>query len=209
LIDKRHLAEINFEAGDHAMPQDPRDVELALQAARIAWEAYPYLEQRYGERGRRFTDSDSCWLFTLARAPNIAAVTKSLNWLRTVLSSRGIPTVILEAHLDAIAAQIAEQVQFNQFLSDREAERLALFDVESKSSRIDAYDERFLACTGLVIPSAAELLTSAWIDERAGISGAVAALRDWLVDPKRFSSDWIVTVHDLLAELDRAYPQAL
>ena len=73
-----------------------------MRAAKVAWEKYPYLEYRYGERGRRFTDSDSCWLVTLTRAPRQVAVTKALEWLRTVLASRGIPTVILEFHLDAI-----------------------------------------------------------------------------------------------------------
>ena len=69
LSDKYHIAAINFEAGDHAMPQNPLEIDLALRAAKVAWERYPYLEHRYGERGRRFTDSDSCWLVTLTRAP--------------------------------------------------------------------------------------------------------------------------------------------
>ena len=70
LSDKYHVAAINFEAGDHAMPQNPLEIDLALRAAKVAWEKYPYLAHRYGERGRRFTDSDSCWLVTLTRAPS-------------------------------------------------------------------------------------------------------------------------------------------
>jgi hypothetical protein len=209
LSDKRHIAEINIEAGDHAMPQDPREIELALRAAKIAWDKYPYLQHRYGERGRRFTDSDSCWLFTLARAPNKAIVTKSLVWLRTVLASRGIPTVILESHLQAIAGQIEEQVQFDQFLSDREAERQTFFGVGCRPRLVDTFDRRFRACPGLVIASAAELMTSAWVDERVGIAGAVAALCDWLTATERFSADWIATVHALLAELDQMHQQAV
>jgi len=89
------------------MPQNPLEIDLALRAAKVAWEKYPYLEYRYGERGRRFTDSDSCWLVTLTRAPRQVAVTKALEWLRTVLASRGIPTVILEFHLDAILRRSA------------------------------------------------------------------------------------------------------
>jgi len=77
------------------MPQSPLEIDLALRAAKTAWEKYPYLEHRYGERGRRFTNSDSCWLFTLTRARREVAVTRALEWLRTVLASRGIPTVIL------------------------------------------------------------------------------------------------------------------
>jgi hypothetical protein len=213
MSDKRHITEINSEAGDHAMPQDPREIELALQAAKTAWDKYPYLELRYGERGRRFTDSDSCWLVTLARAPNEAAASKALEWLRTVLASRGLPTVILETHLRAIAVRFAEefgeQVKFEQFLLDLEAERRALFGAAGGSQLIDAFDQRFRACGGLLVASAAELITSAWLDERAGISGAVAALRDWLTDSERFSADWIANVRALLAELDQMHRQAV
>ena len=105
------------------MPQNPLEIDLALRAAKVAWEKYPYLEYRYGERGRRFTDSDSCWLVTLTRALRQVAVTKALEWLRTVLASRGIPTVILEFHLDAILRAVrvnflnSETCKFNSINS--------------------------------------------------------------------------------------------
>jgi hypothetical protein len=215
LSDKHHIATINFEAGDHAMPQDPLEIDLALRAAKVAWEKYPYLKHRYGERGRRFTDSDSCWLFTLTRVPREVAVTKALEWLRTVLASRGIPTVILEFHLQAILHAIdAEftgprdvQNQFDQFLLDRKAERRRLFGDKGGSRLIDVFDQRFRACTGFKVESAAELITSAWVDEHCGISGSISALRDWFSDVDRFSTDWIANVHELLIELDREHGQ--
>jgi hypothetical protein len=55
-------------------------------------EKYACLKHRYGERGRRFTYSDGCWLVTLTRAPEQAAATRALEWLRNLLASRGIPT---------------------------------------------------------------------------------------------------------------------
>ena len=63
------MAGINFEAADHAVPQNPLEIDLGLRAAKAAWEEYPYLKHRYGERGRRFTYSDGCWLVVLTRAP--------------------------------------------------------------------------------------------------------------------------------------------
>ena len=87
---RQHVTAINFWAGDHAMPQDPLEIGLALRAGRTAWEQYPYLEQRFGERGRRFTSSDSCWLVTLARQP-AATACGNLEWLRTVLATDGDP----------------------------------------------------------------------------------------------------------------------
>jgi hypothetical protein len=211
-----HIAAINFEAGDHAMPQHPHDIDLALRAAGIAWEKHPYLEHRYGERGRRFTDSDGCWLFALTRVPEEIAVTKSLEWLRTVLASRGIPTVILEFHLRAILQVIGTKsgkqrrarIQFDPFLSDREAERRKLFGDGDRSRLIDVFDRRFRACIGFKVDSAAELIASAWIDEHSGISGSVSALRDWFTDGERFSTDWIANVRELLLELDRVHGQS-
>jgi hypothetical protein len=217
LSDKYHIAAINFEAGDHAMPQNPLEIDLALRAAKIAWEKYPYLEHRYGERGRRFTNSDGCWLFTLTRAPSGVSVTGVLEWLRTVLASRGIPTVILEFHLQAIqqaipaefTEQLEMQSQFDQFLSDRKAERSRLLGDKDRSRLIDAFDQRFQACTGFKVESAAELIASSWVDEHCGISGSISALRGWFTDSARFSTDWINNVHALLIELDRVHRQSL
>ena len=125
-----HVTAINFEAGDHAIPQSPAEIALALRVGKSAWEQYPYLDKRYGERGKRFTYSDSCWLVALTRMP-VETATKNLEWLRTVLASRGIPTVILERHLrliqEALALEFRDQVEmqtrFDQFLSGLEAER--------------------------------------------------------------------------------------
>jgi hypothetical protein len=215
LSDKYHIAAINFEAGDHAMPQNPLEIDLALRAAKVAWEKYRYLEQRYGERGRRFTDSDSCWLVTLTRAPRQVAVTKALEWLRTVLASRGIPTVILEFHLDAILHAVRVefpeqrdmQTQFDPFLSDRNSERRRLFGADSRSRLIDMFDQRFRICTGFKVESAAELVASAWVDEHSGIAGSLSSLCSWFTDGERFSTDWIASVHELLVELDRVHGQ--
>ena len=207
---KHHVAGINFEAGDHAMPQNPFEIALALRSGRAAWEHYPYLERRFGDRGKRFTSSDSCWLVALTRMP-VDTATKSLEWLRTVLASRGIPTVILEWHLRAISQALAVdfpeqkemQARFDRFLSGLETERRAIAGGET-SRLVEQFNRRFCACQGLVVDSAAGLIASAWVDEHAGIRGALAAARDWFIDDGRFSRDWIGIVNDLVTELDQA-----
>lgn len=211
---KFHAASINFEAGDHAIPQNPVEIDLALRAGKGAWEAFPYLEQRFGPRGKRFTNSDSCWLVALTRAPGQEAATKALNWLRTVLATRGIPSLILEAHLGIIQQEIAlefpEEIEmrarFDRFLSNREAERRQYFGTEGQSSLISVFSRRFEACSGLKVESVAELIASAWIDERSGVAGARPALHDWFIDSGRFSKDWIANVNQLFVELDRSQP---
>lgn len=210
---KHHAAAINFEAGDHAIPQEPIEIDLALRAGRAAWDAYPYLEQRYGARGKRFTNSDSCWLVTLAHAPRSEVATKALDWLRNILAPRGIPTIALETHLRIIQQAIAEEfperikmhTQFDPFLSNRRAERRARFGAAESSPLVDIFNRRFQACSGLQVASAAELIASAWIDERCGIAGALSALHVWFADPGRFSRDWIGSVDEMVAELDRAH----
>jgi heme oxygenase len=210
---KYHAAAMNFEAGDHAIPQTPVEIDLALRAARSAWEKFPYLEQRYGARGKRFTNSDSCWLVTLTRTSRQDVATKALDWLRTVLATRGIPTVVLEIHLrtiqQAITLELPEQIrmraQFDLFLSNREAERRVYFGAEGQSPLIDAFNRRFQACSGLKVESAADLIASAWMDERSGVTGSLSALHNWLTGVGRFSRDWIANVNELLAELDRKH----
>lgn len=207
---KHHVTAINFEAGDHAMPQDPCEIALALRAARTAWQLYPYLEHRFAGRGQRFTNSDGCWLVALARLP-VEAATRNLEWLRGVLASRGIPTVILEAHLHAIlqaltsefADQREMQERYQRFLAKLEAEREALDGGAARLAKlVAAFDRRFRGCVGFRVASAAQLIASAWIDEQSGIAGALAAVVDWFTDGQRFSQDWIADVRLLVADLN-------
>jgi len=205
-----HVTEINFEAGDHAIPQNPLEVELALRAGRRAWEQYPYLQCRFGERGKRFTNSDSCWLVTLTHMP-VEMVTKNLIWLRTVLSTRGLPAVILETHLReisrALRLEFGEHMdghqRFDQFLSNLELERKKICGEQDLSHLVEGFEQRFSSCPGFRVKSAAQLITSAWIDERSGITGSLSATQDWFASSSRFSTEWITNVTGLVALLDR------
>ncbi len=203
---KQHVTAVNFEAGDHAMPQAPGEMELALRAGRDAWDRNPYLEMRFGDRGRRFTSSDSCWLVTLIHLPETQGV-RSLEWLRSVLASRGISTVILGIYLQCILrlwmdegfGATASGPGLARFLADREAERASLGYAVPV---VERYERRLARCSGLTVPSAATLIASAWVDERAGIVGALSSTLDWFTDQNRFTPEWTDIVHKLLAELD-------
>jgi heme oxygenase len=56
---RHRVTALNPEAGRHAMPQSEVEIARALRCAEVAWRRFPYLEMRFGERGRRFTSSDS------------------------------------------------------------------------------------------------------------------------------------------------------
>ena len=132
-----------------------------------------------------------------------------------MLASRGIPTVILEFHLDAILRAVRVefpeqrdmQTQFDPFLSDRNSERRRLLGADSRSRLIDMFDQRFRVCTGFKVESTAELVASAWVDEHSGMTGSLSSLCSWFTDGQRFSTDWIASVHELLVELDRVHGQ--
>lgn len=208
---RHHVTATNFEAGDYAMPQDPREIDLALRIGRATWKHYPYLEQRFGERGGRFNSGDSCWLVALVRMPE-EAIFKNLGWLRTILASRGIPTIIFEGHLRAIAEALSGefadqpdmQTPYNRFLSSLSAERRALGVSEAAPRLGDRFERRFRSCSGYRVDAAAQLIISAWTDERSGIVGALAAVRNWFAEPARFSGDWIDCVNELVTALDQA-----
>ncbi|HEY6880780.1 MAG TPA: biliverdin-producing heme oxygenase, partial [Polyangiales bacterium] len=94
-------APLNVEAGTHAIPRDVREVQAALSAGEQSFRRWSYYGARYGERGLRFTRSDSCWLVTLARHEGDAAL-RHLRWLARVLAARGMPTLLLEQHLELL-----------------------------------------------------------------------------------------------------------
>jgi len=203
-------SDINPEAGGHTVPQNPMDIVLALQAGKMAWEAFPYLQMRFGERGMRFTSSDSCWLLALTQLPTEAA-TKNLNWLRRVLAPRGIPTIILTQHLRQIAKLLndAHAVQ-SSCRSESYTAFLDNVDLEQKYTNqylhnsTQEFSRKMASCSGLRVPDAAELIASAWLDERAGITGAFEASKCWFVSPATFSPDWIELVEGFVAELINA-----
>ena len=90
---------INPEAGVHPVTNDPLELLAAIEAGETTWQTFPYLEERYGDRGKRFTRSDSAWLVTLANQSQ-EDVNEEIEWLGRVLASRGMPQHILETHLE-------------------------------------------------------------------------------------------------------------
>ncbi len=97
---------LNPEAGDHPVPQDPAVLAAALTAGNRCREEFPYFEQRYGERGRRFTDSDVAWLAALAGRDE-AEIVEQVLWLGRVLSFRGMPVFLLERQLEILLEELS------------------------------------------------------------------------------------------------------
>jgi heme oxygenase len=197
---------LNREAGSHPVASDPRELAAALRAGERTWAEHPYYEQRYGERGRRFTRSDSGWLVTLtAAAP--AVVEGEVAWLARLLAARGMPRLLMERHLLTLHAELVAAVP-------DEAPRYAKIAAAARAlgaarrewvgdERLAELGRRFDAAAGpalaAALPGVGELIGGAVADERHGLSRAVPSLAGWLTDRARFPERWAEAVAATLA----------
>ena len=206
---QHRITAINPEAGRHAMPQLETEIVRALRCAQAAWKRFPYLDARYGERGRRFTHSDSCWLVTLYDLDE-ASVLKSLLWLRRVLASRGLPTPILENHLEVIDRDIVlenpERARrasgYRATLSHFHDESQAHLQTATRQALVARYEQQLSQCPGNTVARAADILIGAHRDTAIGIEHAWDQVFTWMTDRERFSPQWTGVVGQLAEELE-------
>jgi hypothetical protein len=202
----RRVALLNPEAGNHAITTDPRELRAALRAAERTRERIHYYQRRYGERGRRFTHSDSAWIVTLAGL-DPAVAEGQLRWLGGVLAARGMPRWLLELHLELLheelmAAAPEKRAAYDTLLRVAgifRAERLSHLDEVTSSELARTFDSRVGSAGTHGLPEAGALVVAAVADERAGQHRAVSSLVQWLADPERFSAGWVAAVSETLA----------
>lgn len=204
-----HVTQINPEAGNHPTPDDQREIDAALQASDRAWNEYPYYEKRYGQRGKRFSDSDLCWLATLVEFDR-EIVRAQIEWLSRVLATRGMPSILLEKTLlylyEELSMAIPEKEPHYQKL------RMAADFLKAKRTHIipetdfQALANEFEQAIGPEMADAfrntGDLLLSAFTDEQNGIQGAVLSLREWLTNAECFSGEWIDAVNAILKKAE-------
>ncbi len=207
------LKALNPEAGDHAVCSDPRELQAALRAGERSWRRFPYYEQRYAERGRRFTHSDSAWLVALAKR-GAAVVAEQIAWLGVILASRGMPRWMLELHLEVLHAELIAAIPGREKLYATLLGAAKLLR-EQRQQHIDeavfaALSTAFVQQVGdewdARLPETGALLVAAVADEKAGIARAVSSIAGWMTAPSRFPPRWIDAVRSTLA---RAREQAM
>jgi heme oxygenase len=198
---------LNPEAGNHAVPDNSKEIEAVVAAAKKCREEFPYFDERYQERGRSFAKSDAAWLATLAGLPEVHLLSQ-VEWLGRVLANRGMPRITLERQLELLYQELAAAVpaktdDYKGLLKAAEklkAERLKyipdpVFNGLTREFHLATADElqgRFKR-TG-------ELIASAVCDQSAGITEAVNSLLPWLTDTERFPSQWIEAVSRTLEQ---------
>ncbi len=198
-------ARINPEAGNHPIPDDEREILAALNASNRSWSEFLYYGQRYGDRGKRFSDSDTCWLVTLTRL-DPESLQKQIAWLGRVLSTRGMPLIMLECtlqflHEELVKAVPAKKVTYNKLSEAAEVlSELRIRIIPEKE--FEALSREFDHAVGSELAekymNTGKLLVSSVIDEKNGTTGAVAALQGWMTDSDRFPEYWIETVNNTI-----------
>lgn len=179
-----HITMINPEAGNHPMPTDPRIIAAAVRAGVRAWAHYPYLALRYGERGKRFAKSDSCWLATLITLPQ-ADANRQVEWLVRLLAARGIPSVILVRHLQFLAETLNEsqpEAHAQNLLLLKAAESLSALRrkhiTDEEFLRLADEWQRRLGQNNLFPANSGEVLLSAYLDNLSGIT-IIEEVSEW------------------------------
>ncbi|NTW86660.1 MAG: biliverdin-producing heme oxygenase [Holophagaceae bacterium] len=177
--------DLNPEAGDHPIPQHPNLLQAALRAGERCWEEFPYLSARYGERGLRFTDSDSAWLATLAWRTATDAIDQVL-WLGRILARRGLPRLLLERQLALLIEELgAVRLPRRVKLGSLEVAAQALTSERLRSLPEASFQALREDLAG-VLPSPRQreldlptLLTAALADQRAGLPDGASPMLNW------------------------------
>ncbi|AUX41220.1 uncharacterized protein SOCE26_026300 [Sorangium cellulosum] len=202
---------LNPEAGATPVPDDPREVAAALRAGELSLALTPYYGFRYGERGRRFTQSDSAFLVTLADHTR-PVVDRQIRWMAGLLSNRGMPSLLLEQHLRVLHRTLCREVprraaSYGRLLEAagllRELRRTHLPDAACGALARSFVREAGLPPTWLAFGTG-RLIAAAVADERAGFRSAVTSLASWLADPEQFPPRFISAVNSTIAEAQAA-----
>jgi hypothetical protein len=183
-------AVVNPDAGGYEITTDATLLRAAVRAAQRSIDAMPYYGARYGARGSRFASSDSAWLVSLAWLGEAGAV-RQVEWLARVLAGRGMPSWLLEIHLDELVREV-RAVAGADAVGALPAAAAAL--ASARRSHVDdelmrSADEWADEALGdaLPVPRAGALMAAAVADARLGVTRDDSALLDWLTDAERLS----------------------
>jgi heme oxygenase len=204
---KYHVTRINPEAGNHPIPEDEREIQAALRASDRGWAQFGYYAQRFGKRGKRFSDSDTCWLATLTGL-DPQTLGQQIDWLCRVLAARGMPTIMMEQTLRFLAEELRVAVPENgpayEKLDIAAAHLQKARENRISPSTFEALADEFEQSVGdrlaEIYRNTGQLLVSAVVDDANGLDGTIEALCQWLTDTERFSAEWIRALRETVGK---------
>jgi hypothetical protein len=194
----------NEAPGNHPLPSVQREIEAVLRAGRRCYDSHPYFSERYGERGEAFTRSDGGYLATLTVHPQ-NYVESQVTWLAGVLSSRGMPRWLMEAHLELLYEELSAAIP--ERAADYRKLRQAAIGLREARCRwiaqadFDTLAAAFAANAGGGVQNAGGLLVAAVCDQCCGLAEALPSLTRWLGDADRFSSQWCAAIAETIARV--------
>jgi len=197
---------LNPHAGSHLITPDLREQAASVRAGDRSVAEFPYYVERYGERGRLFGHSDSAWIARLATCSD-AEMDEQVDWLSTVLASRGMPRWLMVRHLrtlyEELCASAPERAQKYEALlqtADRLAAKLAAVLPEAVAERLGReFESRVDAEWRMRLPHMGRILVAAVVDEHLGLANAVPTVLAWAADGERFPATWVDAVHATIA----------
>ena len=195
---------LNPEAGDHPVPQNREILQAALRAGRRCRDEFSYYERRYGERGRRFTDSDAAWLAALADQP-ASVVADQVQWLGRVLSARGMPFLLMERQLELLVEELAgvpngvPTAALRAVLAELRQQRENGFSGSSFTETCGTVSHCFSASRSGDFPDLPLLFVAAQCDQRAGLPEGMASLTTWLKSVSLVTEEELAAARKILA----------
>lgn len=191
---------VNADAGGHEITTDATLLRAAVRAAQRSIDAMPYYGARYGARGSRFATTDSAWLVSLAWLDEAGAV-RQVQWLARVLAARGMPSWLLEIHLDELVGEVRSVAEPGT-VGALPAAAAALASARRghvDDELLEAADAWAVEAAGdaLPVPRAGALMAAAVADARSGVARDDAALLDWLTDGERVPGTVATALHEV------------
>ena len=195
--------DVNPDGGRHPISAIPAEKAAADRATRRSWREFPYYAQRYGQRGFKFSLSDSGWLETLPDLSVDTAIAQ-MHWLAGLLAARGMPRVLLERHLaflklelDLIEGDLKRD--FSVLTAGAESLRAACEKVLPSATAAELaadFDSDVKHLPGS-IANMGIILVGGIADGHDGIGNARESTLDWARDPQRFDERWIRAVEKI------------
>lgn len=203
---------VNPEAGHHPISADPAERMAAVAATRRSWKEFPYYPQRYGERGWRFSLSDSGWIQTLCDSGE-REVKSQLFWLGGLLAARGMPCYLLERHLEhlhdelvgSLPARAARYEVLRKAVDILRERRLAWISAPEFESLSADFQSKAGACPGAVA-NMGRILVAAVADDLAGVAGVLESVTHWACNPAQFDRVWTDAVRKTVAAAQARSP---
>lgn len=197
---------INPLAGNHLITNDMDEIKAMLRSHQRMDQLFPYMELRYGMKGRKFSWSDACWMIGLTNESQ-TSMNQQLQWLTRLLARRGMPQWFMECDLLILAEELNQVLPQNHERYAKLIETARVLAEERRASVSDdnlvALDDAFYQQVGLEwrtwMPNCGALIASAVADDRAGVPHALSAIESWMTDTARFPETWIAAVRETIA----------